>query len=111
MCDACQVRRSVQKPICGKPIVSISFMTRLQVDLIDMRSVSFDGINFILHANDHFTKFSWSFSLPSKEAKHVAIQLRTIFYTFGPPKILQSDNGKEFVYDSPLISDFFHCFC
>ncbi|CAF4131102.1 unnamed protein product, partial [Adineta steineri] len=32
----------------------------------------------------------------SKEAINVANNLRNIFYTFGPPKILQSDNGKEF---------------
>ena len=72
-------------------------MTRLQVDLIDMRSVSYGGFNFIMHAKDHFTKFSWLSPLPSKEAKHVAEQLRNIFFTFGPPRILQSDNGKEFV--------------
>ncbi|CAF3436338.1 unnamed protein product [Rotaria socialis] len=84
-------------PISGKPIVSIGFLTRLQVDLIDMRSVSYDGFNFIMHAKDHFTKFTWLYALPSKEAIHVANNLRNMFYTFGPPKILQSDNGKEFV--------------
>lgn len=99
MCDICQVRRSVPKPLCGKAIVSVGFMSRLQVDLIDMRSVCYGGMNFILHAKDHFTKFSWLFALPSKEAKHVANHLHTIFCTAGPPRILQSDNGKEFVYD------------
>lgn len=97
MCDACQTRRSFSKPISGKPIVSIGFLTRLQVDLIDMRSVSYDGNNFIMHAKDHFSKFTWLYALPSKEAIHVAKNLRNIFHTFGPPKILQSDNGKEFV--------------
>lgn len=72
-------------------------MTRLQMDLIDMRSVAFHGFNFILHVKDHFTKFSWLTPLPSKEAKHVADFLCQLFYTFGPPRILQSDNGKEFV--------------
>ena len=72
-------------------------MTRLQVDLIDMRSVASGGFNFILHAKDHFTKFSWLYALPTKEAKYVAEKLRNIFYTFGAPRILQSDNGKEFV--------------
>jgi transposase InsO family protein len=67
------------------------------MDLIDMRSVQYEDSKFILHVKDHFTKFSWIFALPSKEAKHVATHLRNIFYTFGPPKILQSDNGKEFV--------------
>lgn len=97
MCDACQTRRSVPKPISGKPIVSVGFLTRLQVDLIDMRSIEYNGYKFIMHVKDHFTKFSWLFALPSKEANQVATNLRNIFYTFGPPKILQSDNGKEFV--------------
>ncbi|CAF2083011.1 unnamed protein product [Rotaria magnacalcarata] len=97
MCDVCQTRRSFPKATSGKPIISIDFLNRLQVDSIDMRSIKHDGFNFIMHAKDHFTKFSWLFALPSKEAHHVALHLRNIFYTFGPPKILQSDNGKEFV--------------
>ncbi|CAM4847562.1 unnamed protein product [Rotaria magnacalcarata] len=97
MCDVCQTRRSFPKATSGKPIISVGFLTRLQVDLIDMRSMKHDGFNFIMHAKDHFTKFSWLFALPSKEAHHVALHLRNLFYTFGPPKILQSDNGKEFV--------------
>jgi hypothetical protein len=97
MCDVCQTRRSFPKATSGKPIISIGFLTRLQVDLIDMRSLQYNNFNFIMHVKDHFTKFSWLFPLPSKEAYHVANHLRNIFYTFGPPKILQSDNGKEFV--------------
>ncbi|CAF4510355.1 unnamed protein product, partial [Rotaria socialis] len=34
MCDACQTRRSIPKPACGKPILSVGFLTRLQSDLI-----------------------------------------------------------------------------
>jgi transposase InsO family protein len=34
--------------------------------------------------------------LPSKEARHVAENLLQLFFQFGPCKILQSDNGKEF---------------
>jgi len=97
MCDTCQTRRSFPTPISGKPVISIGFLTRLQVDLIDMRSVSYNGYNFIMHAKDHFTKFAWLYALPSKEAFHAANNLRNIFYIFGPPKILQSYNGKEFV--------------
>ncbi|CAF4418266.1 unnamed protein product, partial [Rotaria magnacalcarata] len=75
MCDTCQIRRSFPSPISGKPIVSIGFLTCLQVDLIDMRSVSYEGYNFIMHAKDHFTKFTWLYALPSKEAIHVANNL------------------------------------
>ncbi|CAF4168027.1 unnamed protein product, partial [Rotaria sordida] len=97
MCDVCQVRRSFHKQPAGKPIVSLGFLTRLQVDLMDMRSTVYDGFCFIMHCKDHFTKFSWLFPLKSKEASGVAFHLKNIFYTFGPPRILQSDNGKEFV--------------
>ncbi|CAM4983014.1 unnamed protein product [Rotaria socialis] len=97
MCDACQTRRSIPKPACGKPILSVGFLTRLQVDLIDMHSVQHNGFKFIMYVKNHFTKSSWLFALPSKEANNVATHLRNIFYTFEPPKILQSDNGKECV--------------
>ncbi|CAF4558251.1 unnamed protein product, partial [Didymodactylos carnosus] len=33
----------------------------------------------------------------TKEAANVAQILKSIFFQFGPPKILQSDNGREFV--------------
>lgn len=74
-----------QNQLSGKPTVSIGFLTRLQADLIDISSVSYDGYNLIMHV------------LPSKETIHVAKNLRNIFYTHEPPKILQNDNGKEFV--------------
>ena len=57
-----------------------------------------DGeFKWILHARDHFTKFSWTYALTSKKASWVAEKLTKLFCTFGPAKILQSDNGKEFV--------------
>ncbi|CAF2057370.1 unnamed protein product [Rotaria magnacalcarata] len=45
----------------------------MQIDLVDMRSVEYN------------------------EAINVAETLKSIFYQFGPPRILQSDNGREFV--------------
>lgn len=67
------------------------------MDLIDMRSLEYDGFNWIFNAKDHFTKYSWLFPLTSKEAVNVVTVLKSIFYQFGPPRILQSDNGREFV--------------
>ena len=52
---------------------------------------------WIAHARDHFTRFSWTRPLKSKEAKNVAGFLLEIFMMFGAPRILHSDNGKEFV--------------
>ncbi|CAF3830042.1 unnamed protein product [Rotaria sp. Silwood1] len=97
LCDHCVTRKVFPKPIVGKPIVSVGFMTRIQMDLIDMRSVEHNGFKWIFHAKDHFSKFSWLRPLISKEAVNVAETLKSIFYEFGPPRILQSDNGREFV--------------
>ena len=96
-CCECNTRKSVKKPKAGKPIISLGFLTRVQVDLIDMTSHPDENFKWILHARDHFTKYSWTFPLTSKKADEVAEKLIEMFCSFGPAKILQSDNGKEFV--------------
>ena len=67
------------------------------MDLIDMRSMPDGEYKWILHTKDHFTKFSWAYPLKTKEAESVAEKLLQQFYLFGASRILQSDNGKEFV--------------
>ena len=62
-----------------------------------MRSIRDGEFQWILHIKDHFSKFSSAYPLCSKEAQAVADKLLQQFYSFGVPKILQSDNGKEFV--------------
>ena len=51
---------------------------------------------YILHARDHFTRYSWGYPLKSKSSIEVAANLFDLFTTFGTPTILQTDNGKEF---------------
>ena len=88
-------------------------MTRVQMDLIDMRSRpdhvdSGKIFKWIIQLKDHFTKFCWAQPLETKEAKEVFSVVRNIFFNFGPPRVLQSDNGREFVNDlmSSLQNDF-----
>ncbi|XP_060848321.1 KRAB-A domain-containing protein 2-like [Rhopalosiphum padi] len=50
-----------------------------------------------MNYQDHNTKFLLLHPLESKRAIEVANKLLTIFLKFGAPKILQSDNGREFV--------------
>ena len=77
-------------------------MTRLQVDLINMRTRP-DSLNpdvtykWILNCIDHFSKFTWAFALKTKSANEVALKLRELFFIFGSPRILHSDNGREFI--------------
>jgi transposase InsO family protein len=93
---SCQVRKPLKSHVIPTAIISLGFMTRLQMDLVDMRTRPDGESKWILHCRDHFTKYSWAYALPSKEAQHVAKNLLQLFFQFGPCKILQSDNGKEF---------------
>ncbi|CAF4134003.1 unnamed protein product [Rotaria magnacalcarata] len=95
-CMSCQVRRPLKLHVIPTAIISLGFMTRLQMDLIDMRTRPDGEFKWILHCRDHFTKYSWAYALPSKEARYVAESLLQLFFQFGSCKILQSDNGKEF---------------
>ena len=54
--------------------------------------------NWIFHAVDHWSKFNFAYGIPRKRAVDVASVLNIhIFPYFGVPRILQSDNGREFI--------------
>ena len=66
--------------------------------MIDIRHRP-DGLyNWIGHYMDHWSKTHVLFSLMHKSAEEVAYNLQSkVFAYFGLPKILLSDNGREFV--------------
>ena len=66
------------------------------MDLVDMNHCPDNNFKYILHVRDHFSRYSWAKPLESKESIVIAGILYEIFCQFGPPIILQSDNGKEF---------------
>ena len=90
-----RISRNNQKSLVTNPILSSSFASRGQVDLIDMRTVPDGEFKWILNYQDHFTKWVVLKGLKEKNAREVVINLVTIFYTLGAPNILQSANGKE----------------
>ncbi|XP_070204838.1 uncharacterized protein [Littorina saxatilis] len=77
-------------------MINLTFLLRLQVDLIDYRNRPDGDFKWVLHARDHFTKFSWAYALKSKCAQEVADAMINQFSVFGAPKIMQTDNGREF---------------
>lgn len=98
LCETCQLkrRRRHKKPPTVKPILSKNFGERGQVDLINMKSISADGYSYILQYQDHLTKFCILRPLKSKSVEEVSQHLMDIFCILGAPKLLQSDNGREF---------------
>ena len=61
-----------------------------------MRTTLDGEYKWIFHIVDRFSKFSSSFALRSKHAVEVSEKLALRIGLFGPPHILQCDNGTEF---------------
>jgi hypothetical protein len=51
---------------------------------------------WILHIEGHFSKYSQLYPLKSKHAEPIAQAFTGCIAAFLPPKIVQTDNGKEF---------------
>ena len=97
LCEDCQLKkRKVRKSLVVKPIVSSDFNSRCQVDLIDMQSQPDGDFRWIMNYQDHLTKYVVLKALRTKCADEVADKIIDVFCVFGAPKILQSDNGREF---------------
>lgn len=106
-CPSCQVHNPLPMTVLPPPIAIRSFRphSRIQVDLIDMApkkhrnfmSNNRWGYRYVLTVKCCFSKFCWLFSLKSKSADEVCSILKALFVKEGPPTILQSDNGGEFI--------------
>ena len=92
-CRVCNQKKSSVKKLVVRPIMSSAFGERGQIDLIDFQSL----FKWVLNYQEHTTKFVVLRPLKRKLALHVAEELLKIFLLIGAPKILQSDNGREFV--------------
>ena len=98
-CERCLEKRKRKETAAGtvvKPILVTDLNQRSQVDLVDMQSMKDGSFKWILHYQEHLSKFHILRPLTSKTATEVARELLLIFLDFGAPRVLQSDNGREF---------------
>ena len=88
------------------PIHAETFLS--QVDLIDFGNLKCSCENkshqWVLHITDHHTKYSWLYALHNKTAEEVLEKVEALFWSFGFPQALHTDNGKEF--KNKLIQEF-----
>lgn len=83
-----------------KPIVAKEPFSHIQVDLIDFRK--WEGNNnrksYVMNAIDLYSKYAWSVPIFDKSAPRMVQAFRDLLRDMGrTPKIIQSDNGSEFV--------------
>ncbi len=64
-----------------KPIITHSFGTQGQVDLIDFQSMPNGDFRFLLNYINHGVKFLFSIPLTRKLASCIAVALLEIFYS------------------------------
>lgn len=83
-----------------KPIVTKAPFERIQIDLVDFsKNPSYSNgkhYHYILSVLDVFSRFLFLQPLEKKESSSVACVLMNLFYTFGYPEEIQSDQGGEF---------------
>src|SRR3989338_736870 len=79
-------------------------MDHVCVDLAGPLPTTPSGNNYLLIAVDVCTRFAFLRPIPSKTAASVAMVLLDIFANFGFPRVLSSDNGREFV--NSIIDEF-----
>lgn len=90
-CERCVVKmkkKEVTTGIVVRPILSQFFNERGQVDLVDFQTLPDGEYKWILHFQDHLSKYHFFRPLKTKTAKEVAETLLRIFIDFGAPSIL-----------------------
>ena len=88
-----------KKQAITNPISAETFMSHVEIDLIDFRNVKClctKPHQWVLHVTDHHTKYSWLFALHNKTAQEVLAKLQELFWLFGFLQTLHTDNSKEF---------------
>ena len=97
-CRTCNRKKStVRSGVVAKHIISDYYNKRGQVDLIDFQNCPDGEYKWLMNYRDHRTEYVHLRPLKSKEADAVAMELQRIFYEWGAPQILQSDDGCEFI--------------
>ena len=96
-CPVCVKGKTRKKAKAGhQPLLTRGMNVRAQIDLIDYQSMPDGLFNYVLVYQDHGIKFCQLRPLRNRTHNAVAVELINIFCIFGPPSILQADNGKEF---------------
>ena len=85
--------------LVDKPIQSPTFLSLLEIDLMNFRNCPCDCTEkhtWAMNITDHHTKYVYITPLKAKSADEVLTGFKRYCYTYGFPKKILTDNGKEF---------------
>lgn len=96
-CITCAKYQEVLNVRASVPIEIVAPFERLGIDLVGPLPVTKNRNQYIVVCTDYFTHFAITAAIPDKSAERISQFLkRNVCAVFGPPSILQSDQGLEF---------------
>lgn len=97
-CKECKPANYVLKPPMGKEPEATRPFQRIYVDFLGPYARSKRGNSYIFIVLDYFSKFVLLKAMSKATAKNVVdFLVKEVFYKFGCPETLISDNGKQFI--------------
>ncbi|RXN17442.1 gypsy retrotransposon integrase 1 [Labeo rohita] len=97
-CAACQSKQAqIKNQADYTPIEVVEPWDIVGTDLVGKLTPTKDGYQYICVIIDYFTKWCEAFPLKTKSAEEVTGCIIKLFYRFGAPKRLLTDQGTEFV--------------
>ena len=104
LCSTCQINKSLPtQPAPLQPIIASRAWELVAIDIIKVPCSAL-GNQYILVAQDYFSKWPFAQSMPDQNAEHIVKILRDqVFTLLGPPQQLHSDQGQNF--ESHILSE------
>ena len=110
-CQECYTCQKAKPPLPQRsPMVNVPVGRPWQMVAIDILKVPLSSNNnqYLLVAQDYFTKWPIAIPMPDQKADRISRELVKIFATYGQPEMIHSDQGKNF--ESTILSQVLKAF-
>ena len=99
--ESCRIFQKIKKrKRIVKYIRSNAWFERYQADTVelDSRITHNHAYHYLLTIVDHFSKYGFAYAIPDKKTEAIRNYMAQAF-VIGEPKMLHTNNGKEFFYE------------